>query len=60
LKTRYQAPGKGRARNKIEALTIKQKVASSRVLPDGGLEIRVEAPECRCALTGIVVPAPAQ
>jgi hypothetical protein len=29
-------------------------------VPGGGLEIRVEAPECVCALTGIVLPAPAQ
>jgi hypothetical protein len=45
---------------KIEQLTIKTKLAESRVLPDGGLQIRVEAPECACALTGVVEPEPAQ
>ena len=45
---------------KIEQLKIETKIAESRVLPDGGLQIRVEAPECRCALTGVVEPEPAQ
>jgi hypothetical protein len=50
-----RVPLKGVA--KVDSFTVKQNV-KPLVLPDGGLQIRVESPECRCALTGIIDPTP--
>lgn len=42
---------------KVDSFTVKQNV-KPLVLPGGGLQIRVEAPECGCALTGVIDPKP--
>lgn len=44
---------------KVDALKVGMKLAKSRVLSDGELEIQVTAPEeCGCVLTGVVEAAP--